>query len=59
MQCEVYDRLQRDWKSAQEEWAYFAYPQNKALRGRQEVEAVSERSEGKDERSLSSQGSPL
>jgi hypothetical protein len=30
--CQVYERLQREWKSAREEWAYFAYPQNKILR---------------------------
>ncbi len=33
MPCETYEQLEREWKSAQEEWAYFAYPENKALRG--------------------------
>ncbi len=33
MPCETYEQLEREWKSAQEEWAYFAYPQNKSLRG--------------------------
>jgi len=33
MECEVYVQLKREWKSAQEEWAYFAYAQNKTLRG--------------------------
>jgi hypothetical protein len=33
MPCEAYEQLQRQLKSAQQEWAYFAYPQNKALRG--------------------------
>jgi hypothetical protein len=33
MECKSYEQLKRDWRSAQEEWAYFAYPQNKALRG--------------------------
>ncbi len=33
MPCEAYEQLQRQLKSAQQEWAYFAYPQNKVLRG--------------------------
>jgi len=33
MACEIYEKLHRELKSAQEEWAYFAYPQNKTLRG--------------------------
>ncbi|MDA2914923.1 hypothetical protein MYX77_13405, partial [Acidobacteriia bacterium AH_259_A11_L15] len=33
MPCEVYAQLQHEWKSAQQEWAYFAYPQNKVFRG--------------------------
>ncbi len=33
MPCEAYEQLQRQLKSAQQERAYFAYPQNKVLRG--------------------------
>jgi hypothetical protein len=33
MACTVYEQLLSEYKSAQTEWAYFAYPQNKALRG--------------------------
>ena len=31
MPCEAYEQLEREWKSAKQEWASFAYPQNKAL----------------------------
>ncbi|MGC1416735.1 MAG: hypothetical protein WA817_15725 [Candidatus Acidiferrum sp.] len=31
--CEKYKNLQSQYQSAQQQWAYFAYPQNKALRG--------------------------
>jgi hypothetical protein len=32
MVCKTYDQLWRDYKVAQNEWAYFTYPQNKELR---------------------------
>lgn len=33
MSCETYKRLEKDLKFVREEWAYFAYDENKALRG--------------------------
>jgi ssDNA-binding Zn-finger/Zn-ribbon topoisomerase 1 len=32
MACDICDKFHRELKSAREEWAYFAYPQNKELR---------------------------
>jgi len=32
MPCQEYERLQKEYKREQEEWAYFAYEQNKPLR---------------------------
>jgi hypothetical protein len=31
--CDKYKKLKGQYESTQQEWAYFAYPQNKALRG--------------------------
>jgi hypothetical protein len=33
MACEIYEAFLRERKATQEEWAYFAYPQNADLRG--------------------------
>jgi hypothetical protein len=33
MACEIYEALLHERKHAQEDWAYFAYPQNAMLRG--------------------------
>jgi len=33
MPCSRYEQLLAEWKEAQREWAYFAYDQNRELRG--------------------------
>lgn len=56
MPCENYGQLEGEWKSAKQEYAYFAYPENKVLRGvsdrksKQMAKAAKEKMSQLDER---------